>query len=191
MWNFILFILIVLPLIILSALVVGIYSNLVKFRGEVEDVWSDMDVELGRRVSLVDNLVKTVKDAEHEDFSLGKVTEALSRLLYADTVEEIEDANRKLTGALEYLFMMLEDYSDRNVTRSWGKLRGELEENERTVTEYQYLYNEIAYVYNSKLQTFPNNMVANYFGFEELEFFTNQEGKKKLRCPDLDSSPRG
>ncbi len=185
MWNLLWFILVVLSIVILGAMVVGLYNNLVKFRNGVENAWSDINVELERRSSLIDNLVETVRGyAEHEKSTLEEVTEARSRLTYAETVKENAEANNKLTGALDDLFAVAENYPNLKADESFEKLMGQLEETEDMIAEYRQFYNDIVYVYNNKCQTFPSNVVANYFGFEDAEFF--KPGAEANDVPDLD-----
>lgn len=188
MWNFIWFILVVLFLVIIGALVVGIYTNLVKLRKKVEKDWSYLDVELERKTILAGNLVETVKRyAKKEKYTLEEITEARHMLMYAETVKEIAEANNRLTETIEDLLGVVENYPDLKASKRFEELRGQLEETEDMIAEYWYLYNEIVYIYNSKCQKFPNNKVANYFGFENAEFFDPEE--KATDASDLDFDP--
>jgi LemA protein len=169
--------------------VVGFYNNLVKLRNRVENAWSYIDVELERRASLIDNLVKTVLGyALHEKFTLNGVVEARSRFNEAWTVKEIEKANNKLTGALDSLLAVVEDYPDIMADESFLKLLDQLSETEEVIVDYRQYYNDMVYIYNNKCQTFPSNMVANYFGFEVAEFF--ELAVEATEVPDLDTNQR-
>lgn len=186
MWKFIGFILVVLSIAILGAVVVGFYYNLAKFRREVEDSWSYIDDELENKINLVDKLVETAKkDVVHGNIVLKNLVEAQSWLAYAETVKETREANNNLTVAIEDLFVILEDYPDLASPERLGELMEQLEENEYLIEEYGYLYNEMAYVYNNKLQTFPSNVVANYFGLEYAEYF--EPGGEASVGKELDS----
>lgn len=192
MWKFIWFILVVLSIAILGAVVVGFYYNLARFRKEVEDSWSYIDYELENRIILVDNLVETVKrDVGHGNSILKEVAEVQSWLEYAETVKETGEANNKLTMVLEDLFVLLEGYPDLTTSKRFERLAEQLEENEYLIAEYGYLYNEMAYVYNSKLQSFPHNAVANYFGFEDAEYFEPGGDASDVRDLDFDSGKEG
>ena len=185
MWNIIAFVLVVLSIVFLGAAVVGFYNNLVKLRNRVENDWSDINVELERRASLIDNLVITVEGyAAHEKSTLEEVTEARSRLIDAGTVKENAKANRKLTGALDNLFAVAENYPDLKADESFLKLMDQLAETEDIIADYRQYYNYTVYIYNNKCQMFPSNIMANYFGFEDAEFF--EPGADATEVPDLD-----
>lgn len=185
MWNIISFVLVVLSIVVLGAAVVGFYNNLVKLRNMVENAWSDINVELERRASLIDNLVITVQGyAEHEKSTLEEVTVARSRLMDAGTVKENAKANRKLTGALDKLFAVAENYPDLKADNSFLKLMDQLAETEDVIADYRQYYNDTVYIYNNKCQMFPSNIIANYFGFEDAEFF--EPGADSTEIPDLD-----
>lgn len=185
MWNIISFVLVVLSIVVLGAAVVGFYNNLVKLRNMVENAWSDINVELERRASLIDNLVITVQGyAEHEKSTLEEVTVARSRLMDAGTVKENAKANRKLTGALDNLFAVAENYPDLKADNSFLKLMDQLAETEDVIADYRQYYNDTVYIYNNKCQMFPSNIIANYFGFEDAEFF--EPGADATEIPDLD-----
>ena len=190
MWNLLGFILVVLSIVILGAVVVGIYNNLVKLRNGVENAWSDINVELERRASLIYNLVETVQGyAAHEKSTLKEVTQARSNLQDAWTVKENAEADVKLTGALDNLFAVAENYPNLKADESFQKLMEQLAETEDWIAYYRQLYNDTVYIYNNKCQMFPNNMVANYFGFEDAEFFEPE--KEVDETPDFDFDTEG
>ena len=185
MWNIIAFVLVVLSIVVLGAAVVGFYNNLVKLRNRVQNAWSDINIELERRASLIDNLVITVQGyAEHEKSTFEEVTEARSRLIDAGTVKENAKANRKLTGALDNLFAVAENYPDLKADDSFLKLMDQLAETEDVIADYRQYYNDTVYIYNNKCQMFPSNIIASYFGFEDAEFF--EPGADATEVPDLD-----
>jgi LemA protein len=184
MWNIIAFVLVVLSIVFLGAMVVGIYNNLVKLRNRVENAWSDINVELERRASLIDNLVITVQGyAAHEKSTLKEVTEARSRLIEAGTVKENAKANRKLTRALDNLFAVAENYPELKADDSFLKLMDQLAKTEDLIADYRQYYNDMVYIYNNKCQMFPSNVVASYFGFEDAEFF--EPGADATEFPGL------
>ena len=185
MWNLITFVLVVLSIVILSAIVVGLYNNMVKLRNRVENAWSHIKVELERKASLIDNLVKTVQGyAEHEKSTQVEVTEARYRLIEAVTTHDNAMANRKLNRAFDYLFAVAENYPDLKDDESFIKLIDQLTETEDIIADYRQYYNDMVYIYNNKCHTFPNNMVANYFGFEDAEFF--EPGADAREIPELE-----
>lgn len=188
MLNLLAFILVVLSIVILGAVVVGLYNNLVKLRNGVENAWSDINMELERRISLTDNLVETVKRyATHEKSTMEEVTQASYNLQDAWTVHEIAEADIQLTHALNNLFVMAENYPNLKVDKSFKTLTEQLTEIEDMIFHYRQFYNDKVYVYNNKCHMFPNNIVANYFGFQYIEYF--QPGEEFDGNPDLDLDP--
>ena len=188
MWKFIWFILVVISIVILGAMVFGIYYNLTRFRKKVEDSWSHIEDELQVRIVLADNLIDATKrDVGQENPILQNVVETHSWLEYAESVYEIVQANNKLIVALEELFILFED-PDIASSKSLKKLAEELEENEYLLGQYSSIYNEVAYLYNSKLHIFPHNMVANYFGLKDVEYFEPEFSDDKN--VDFDSGSR-
>ncbi len=185
MWNIIVFILVVLSIVFLGAAVVGFYNNLVKLRNRVENAWSDISIDLGKKASLIYNLVITVQAyATHEKYTLKQVTEARSRLIEAKTVKEKAKANRKITRALDNLFAVVENYPDLKTDESFLKLIDLLSETEDVIADYRQYYNDTVYTYNNKCQMFPSNIIANYFGFEDAEFFEPEADAADM--PELD-----
>lgn len=188
MLNLLAFILVVLSIVILGAVVVGLYNNLVKLRNGVENAWSDINMELERRISLTDNLVETVKRyATHEKSTMEEVTQASYNLQDAWTVHEIAEADIQLTHALNNLFALVENYPNLKVDKSFKTLTEQLTEIEDMIFHYRQFYNDKVYVYNNKCHMFPNNIVANYFGFQKAEYF--QPGEEFDGNPDLDLDP--
>jgi LemA protein len=188
MLNLLAFILVVLSIVILGAVVVGLYNNLVKLRNGVENAWSDINMELERRISLTDNLVETVKRyATHEKSTMEEVTQASYNLQDAWAVHENAEADIQLTHALNNLFVMAENYPNLKVDKSFKTLTEQLTEIEDMIFHYRQFYNDKVYVYNNKCHMFPNNIVANYFGFQYIEYF--QPGEEFDGNPDLDLDP--
>lgn len=185
MWNIIGFLLVVIIIMVLLAIMVFIYNNLVKLRNGVENAWSHINVELERRANLIDNLVKTVKGyAKHEKSTLEEVTEARSSLTDAETVSENAKANNQLTGRLKSLFAVAENYPDLKADDNFKELMDQLGETEDIIAQYRQLYNDMVYVYNNKCEMFPSNIIANYFNFQEAEFF--EPGENAINVPDVD-----
>jgi len=193
MWNIIWFILVVLSVVAFGAAVLAIYNNLIGLRNRVENDWFQINVELERRASLIENLVETVKGyVEHEKTTLKEVTKALFNLIDAETVKENANANRQLTESLKSLFVVLENYPSLKADKSFGELMEQLDETEDVIAEYREFYNDMVYIYNNKCQVFPSNLVANYFNFKEVEFFEPGEGATSIQGVEFDASlPEG
>lgn len=156
------------------------YNSLVTLRNRVMEAWSQIDIQLKRRSSLIPNLVETVKGyAKHEKEVFENVTKARSALVSAKDPAHAAAANDMLTGALKTLFAVAEDYPDLKASDNFKELQSELSDTETKVAASRQFYNTNVLDYNNSLQTFPTMLIANMFGFKEEEFFKATEEEKK------------
>ena len=152
--------------------VVGTYNGFVRLRNAVENMWSQIDVQLRRRYDLIPNLVETVKGyASHERETLENVTEARTRAMGAKTVKEQGEAEGMLTGALKTLFAVSERYPDLKANQNFLQLQGELNNTETQIASARQGYNTSVMQYKNARQQFPATIVASLFKFEEKDFF--------------------
>jgi LemA protein len=162
-------------LIILIVLAVGaivMYNSLVKLRVRAEGAWADVDVQLKRRYDLIPNIVETVKGyAGHERETLEAVVEARNRAMSASGPVEKAQAEGILTGALKSLFALSEAYPQLRAVESFTQLQGTLNEIETAIQNARRYYNAVVRDYNTKVDQFPSNLVANAFRFQKEEFF--------------------
>jgi LemA protein len=163
-------------ILILAAVVVvaliGIYNSLVRLRQQVKNAWSQIDVQLKRRYDLIPNLVETVKGyAKHERETLERVVEARNAALSAQGVEQQAQAENLLTGALRQLFALAESYPDLKANQNFLALQEELTTTENKISFARQHYNDTTANYNTRVQSFPANLVAGTFGFTEQAFF--------------------
>ena len=162
--------------IILGLIVTGIYNGLVRSRLRVKEAWSEIDVQLKRRASLVPNLVETVKGyASHERETFEAVTNARARLQQAGSPGEAAQANNMLTQTLRTLFAVAEQYPDLKASQNFLELQRELTDVEEKIAYARQFYNTNVLAYNTKTQTFPSAIMANTFGFQPSEFFEAEE----------------
>ena len=169
--SIILIILIVLIIIILVA-IVGIYNGLVTARNKVKNAWAQIDVQLNRRADLIPNLVETVKGyAGHEKSVFEDVTAARAGLMNANGVKEISEANNQLSSTLKTLFAVAENYPELKANENFKELQAQLAQTEDKIAYSRQFYNDTVLMYNNKCQTFPSNIFANLFGFNEADFF--------------------
>lgn len=185
MWNLISFGLVILVIVIFFAIIIGIYNSLVKLQNGVEGAWSQINVQLERRSDLIANLVETVKGyATHEKTTFQEVTQARSDLNNAQTVKENEKADNILTGTLKSLFAVAENYPELKADANFLELQDQLSETEDKIAEYREFYNEMVLTYNNKREVFPNNIISNFFSFQEAEFF--EHGDDAEEVPQVD-----
>lgn len=157
-----------------------IYNSLVTLRMRIQEAFSQIDIQLKRRTDLIPNLVETVKGyAKHEKGVLEKVTEARSSLMQAKTTESKAEANNMLTDTLKSLFAVAENYPDLKASQNFLSLQEELSDTENKIAYSRQFYNSNVLAYNTKLQVFPDNLIANMFHFKPEEFFGATEEDKK------------
>lgn len=159
-------------LVLVIGFLVGTYNSLVKLKNRVEEAWSDITVQLKRRTDLIPNLVNSVKGyAAHESGVFEKVTEARSAIMNAKGVAETAKAENMLEGALKSLFAVAEAYPDLKANQNFLQLQEELVDTEDKIQGSRRFYNGGVRDLNTKIQTFPVNIVAGMFGFQSKEFF--------------------
>ena len=175
------FIWIILGIIILAALFLWmVYNGLITLRVRVDEAWSDITVQLKRRLDLIPNLVETVKGyAKHESGVFTAVTEARANALNAKGVKETAAAENQFEGALKSLFAVAEAYPDLKASQNFVELQQELVDTEDKIQASRRFYNGGVRDLNTKVQVFPNNIVANMFGFKSREFFELDEAEQK------------
>ena len=175
------------PILLIGALAVVIilylvstYNGFIVLKTRIQEALSGIDVPLKRRADLIPNLVETVKGyAKHEKDVFENVTKARSALMGANSLKEKAEANNQLSGALKSLFAVAEAYPQLQASQNFKDLQRQLEDTEDKVAYSRQFYNSNVLDFNTKAQTFPNNIIAAMFGFKEFEFFQASEEEKK------------
>ncbi len=155
------------------------YNGLVTLRNRVREAWSEIDVQLKRRSSLIPNLVEAVKGyAKHEKNVFENVTKARSALMGAKNPGQAAAANDMLTGALKSLFAVAEAYPNLRASENFKQLQDEISDTETKVAASRQFYNTNVLDLNNTIETFPSAAVANMFGFTKEDFFKASEEEK-------------
>jgi len=170
----------ILALAVLAVLVVATYNSLIKLKNIAEQTWSDIDTQLKKRYDLIPNLVETVKGyAKHESQTLENVVKARTEAMGAQTFKEKETAENALTGALKTIFALAENYPDLKANQNFLDLQKTLTDIENSIQPARSAYNEAVRALNTKMQVFPNNLMAGPLGFKKREFFEIKEEERK------------
>ncbi len=169
---------------------VGVYNGLIKLRNQVKDAWSGIDVQLKRRYNLIPNLVETVKGyAKQESTVFENVTKARAAAINAKTPAEQGKTENMLSGALKSLFAVSEAYPELKSNQNFLDLQKELSLTEDKIQASRRFYNGTVRDFNTKLEVFPNNILAGVFNFKKEEFFqiegTEEEVKKTKATPEV------
>jgi len=171
-WGYLLIGLGVLAVILIIVLIAKAYNKLVAGREKVKNGWAQIDVHLRRRFDLIPNLVETVKGyAVHEKETLENVTMWRSKVSSAQTTDEVMSANNGLSGALGRLLVTMEKYPELKANENFLKLQSELTEIENKIAFARQFYNDTVQKYNLLVKSFPSNIIASMFKFNEEKFF--------------------
>jgi len=172
-------IIILIAILVLGGWLVMVYNGLIKLKNRTDEAWSDIDVQLKRRYDLIPNLINTVKGyAKHEKELFEKVTEARARAIGAKDPNEQAEAENMLSDTLKSLFAVAENYPDLKANQNFLELQRELTDTEDKIQAARRFFNGNVRDFNTKIQIFPNNLVAGILGFKQYEFF-EAEGEEK------------
>jgi LemA protein len=167
---FILGLVVVLGLLVIF--VIAIYNSLIRLRNQVDNAWSQIDVQLKRRHDLIPNLVETAKGyMKHERGTFEAVTEARSKAMGARNVSEVAKAEGALGEALSKFMLVVENYPDLKANQNFLSLQEELSSTENKIAFARQNYNDQVLFFNNKIQMFPSNIIAGMFAFSKRDFF--------------------
>ena len=159
---------------------IAIYNSMASLKVKIKEAWSQIDVQLKRRIDLIPNLVETVKGyAKHEKEVFENVTRARAALMGAQTPKDAGVADNMLTGALKSLFAVAEAYPELKASENFSKLQEELAHTEDKVAYSRQFYNSVVRDFNQKIVMFPSNLIAGILGFTQAEFFEAEEAERE------------
>jgi LemA protein len=159
-------------LVVIAFTLAGMYNGLVQLRVRCDSAWSDIDVQLKRRYDLIPNLVETVKGyAAHEKGTFENIAKFRSMAMQATGPADKAAADNQLTGALKSLFAVAENYPQLKASEEFTQLQGSLSQTEDSIQNARRYYNAVVRDLNTKIQSFPTNILAGMFGFQARQFF--------------------
>jgi LemA protein len=159
-------------LVVIGFVLVGMYNQLVQLRVRTDSAWSDIDVQLKRRHDLIPNLVETVKGyAAHEKGTFENIAKYRSMAMQATTPADKAQAENQLTGALKSLFAVAENYPELKANDEFMQLQASLSQTEDNIQNSRRYYNAVVRDLNTRIQSFPTNILAGMFGFQQRQFF--------------------
>jgi LemA protein len=158
--------------VVVSLMVAGMYNGLVQLRVRGDNAWSDIDVQLKRRHDLIPNLVETVKGyASHEKGTFENVAKYRSAAMAATTPAERGAAEGQLTMALRGLLAVAEAYPQLQASQQFQSLQATLAQLESDIQNSRRYYNAVVRDLNTRIQSFPTNIIAGMFAFQQRQFF--------------------
>ena len=158
--------------VVLFFAIIGLYNTIISLRNNREKAFADMDVQLRYRHDLIPNLVETVKGyMQHEAETLKAVTEARAGAMNARTIDEKLAFENQLGSALQGLKVSLERYPDLKANQNFLKLQDEISDVENKIAASRRFFNSTTKEYNTRIETFPANVLSGMFGFRREVFF--------------------
>ncbi|MCH2547362.1 MAG: LemA family protein [Alphaproteobacteria bacterium] len=170
--------------VVIVVFVIMIYNRLVALRQNRQNAFADIDVQLKLRADLVPNLVETVKGyATHEETVFTQVTQARAEAVSASGVKNRADSENALGLALTNLMAVAENYPDLKASEQFRHLQMELGDIENKIASARRFLNNSTREYNTAIEQFPNNIVANFFNFSPAEMFDVGSNREELEKP--------
>ena len=178
-------------IVVVIAVVAGIYNRLVRLRNRFKNAFAQIDVQLKRRYDLIPNLVETAKGyMKHERETLEAVIQARNQASSAagaaaanpgdpQAMQSLMGAEAALTGTLGRLFALAEAYPDLKANENMSQLMEELTSTENKVGFSRQAYNDAVTSYNTACQTFPNVLLAGTFGFKQANLFEIEKPEER------------
>ena len=159
---------------------IALYNGLIRLKNRVNEAWSDIDIQLKRRYNLIPNLVESVKAyAKHEKELFENVTKARGAAMQAKGIAEKGKAENMLSGTLKTLFAVAENYPQLKASENFAKLQDELSDTENKIQAARRFYNGQVRDFNTKIQVFPNNILAGLLKFKARDFFEAEGAERK------------
>ena len=178
------FLIILAVIIVIAIVLIALYNGLVQARLRVDNAWSQIDVQLQRRFDLIPNFIETVKGyMTHEKETFEKITELRSSWSDNASVAEKASLDNELSTTLKSIMAISESYPDLKANQNFSELSEELRNTENKISFSRQFYNDTVTMYNTKLEVFPSNLIANMFNFKPRELFQTEssEARKNIK----------
>ena len=176
-------------IVVLALMFIPSYNRFVDKEESVDQAYAQVENQLQRRLDLIPNLVNTVKGyANQEQEVIQSISEARANLAGANTPVDQANADAELTGALNRLLVVVENYPDLKSNENFQQLMDELAGTENRLAVARKDYNDQVAEYNRSVKRFPGKFVAGVFNFDEKEYFKADEGAEKTPTVDFGES---
>lgn len=157
------------------------FNSLIRLKNQIDNAWSQIDVQLKRRYDLIPNLINTVKGyMKHERGVITEVTKAREAMMSAKNLAGKAKAEDKMAGALKTIFALAENYPNLKANENFLALQEELSGTESKIAYARQFYNDSVMSFNIKIETFPTRVIAGILGFtKKREFFKTESGEER------------
>ena len=169
---------------VIAIYVISVYNSLKTVENRVENAWSQIDVQLQRRFDLIPNLVETVKGyMNHEAETFEKIAALRTSWANTQSVTDKASIDNELSGALKTIMAVSENYPELKANQNFSELSEELRNTENKISFSRQFYNDTVTKFNTQLELFPNNIIANMFNFKQKDLFVteNEEVRKNVK----------
>lgn len=161
---------------LLIIIIIGIYNSIIQLKHNVDKSESGIDVYLQQRFDLIPNLVEVTKTYMNYE---NDILEKIARLRIAYNQNRDINASNELNNQYKTIMAVVENYPDLKANEQFLKLQKSLVKIESQLQAARRIYNNDVTKYNTKISTFPNNLIANIFGFKERDLFV-LDGEDKV-----------
>ena len=159
-------------IVVIGGYLIYAYNGLVSNKNLSAEGWSGIDVQLRRRADLIPNLIETVKGyAAHEDKLFRDIAELRAKSISGGSVGEQSAVGQAMSAALGKLFAVAEAYPELKADANFRDLQDKLSGIEDEIQLSRRYYNGAVRNLNTMIESFPTNIIANYFKFQKAEFF--------------------
>ena len=170
----------------IAAYLIIAYNGLVRLKNEIDNAWQQIGVQLKRRHDLIPNLVEAVKGyMQFERDTLTQVVEARNRAVAAPDRASKVAAENQLTAGLGRLLAIMENYPQLKADQNVMQLQEQLTTTENQLAFARQAYNDVVLNFNTRLQSFPTNLIATNFGFTPAGYFKIDEADRGVPKVDL------
>lgn len=158
----------------------SLYNSLITMSTQIDEAWSQIDVQLKRRTDLIPNIVSSVKGyAKHEKSVFENVTKARSAMMKAESPQSMAKASDGLSSALKSLFAVAENYPQLKANENFVQLQNQLTDTEDKIAYSRQFYNSTVTDFNVKVRVFPNTILAGMLGFKDKPFFKTEGAERE------------
>ena len=168
---------------VIALAIILLYNSLIRMRKQVKNAWAQIDVQLKRRNDLIPNLVEAVKGyMKHEKTLLENITRARAAIMKAGNPKEAAKSSNMMSEALKSIFAVSENYPKLQANQNFMQLQEEISGTENKIAYSRQHYNDMVMAFNTKIQTFPNSLIARQLGFgEEQQFEATAAERKEVK----------
>jgi LemA protein len=167
-------------ILVLVAFAAFYYNRIVVLSNQVDNAWSQIDVQLKKRADLVPNLVETVKGyMKHEKDAIKMVTDARAKMMGAGTVDDKMKAHGELTAALKTILALAENYPQLQASDNFKLLQEQLDGIESKIAYARQFYNDSVLGYNNITSTIPGVWFAGFMGKTHKPYFEIEEKERE------------